>query len=508
MRRRDRLSNPQAGAIALVLIAVGTYLGFTKGHIPWLEHPYQIEATFRTAASEIRKGSPVRIAGVNVGKVADVRRGPGNTALVRMTIDDAGRPVHADAEAKIRPRLFLEGNFFVDLRPGTASAPELRSGQGIPLSQTAIPVQFDDVLDTLQSSTRSELQHTVTGLADALDHGGARALNRSFPVWERTFTNTAVAAGAARGEQPGDLARFIAGTARVTGAMADRRADLQGLLTNFATVSGTLATNAAALRATISGLARTTVTARPALTALGRALPPLRDYASLLDPVLDEAPGAIADLRPTLRQAGRLVAPAELPQLTAALAPALRRTAAIEKPLGTLLARVQPTAECITRNVVPVLDAKLDDGALSTGQPVWRELLHTGPGLASAGGNFDGAGHWIRYYAGVGDDSVATALPSVDDVLATLSPEPVIGARPRWTPGQAPPLVDDVACRDTPLPNLKASAIAAPKARATRRISRATSQRQIAAAAKAQSRRTPSQVLRALRRVVRTGAGR
>lgn len=497
--RRERLSNFQAGALVLVLAAVGTYLGFTKGHVPWLEHPYEIEATFRTAASEIRKGSPVRIAGVNVGKVSAVQRGPGNTALVRMTITDAGRPVHADAEAKIRPRLFLEGNFFVDLRPGTSRAPELKSGQGIPLAQTEIPVQFDDVLDTLQATTREQLKHTVSGLADALDGGGAQALNASFPVWSPAFTDTAIVAEAMRGTHPGDLSRFVSGAAQITGALADRSTDLQGSITNFAALTSTLAQNTTALEQSISSLADTTVTARPALRALGRALPPLRRYTALLDPVLVEAPGAIRDLRPTLRSAGRLVAPNALPRLTKDLTPALRRTAAIEQPLGTLLSRLQPTAECVSRNVVPVLNAKLDDGALSTGQPVWRDLLHAAPGLASAAGNFDGAGHWIRYYAGVGDDSVATALPAVDDVLATLSPEPVIGARPRWTPGQTPPLVDRVPCRETDRPNLKADAVAAPKAR-TRRITKAVSQRQIASAVKAQMKRTPDQVRAALKK--------
>ena len=32
-----------------------------------------------------------------------------------MEIDDKGLPIHKDATLKIRPRIFLEGNFFVDL---------------------------------------------------------------------------------------------------------------------------------------------------------------------------------------------------------------------------------------------------------------------------------------------------------------------------------------------------------------------------------------------------------
>ena len=42
-----------------------------------------------------------------------------------MTINSNGLPIHANATINIRPRLFLEGNYYVDLQPGTPSAPTL-----------------------------------------------------------------------------------------------------------------------------------------------------------------------------------------------------------------------------------------------------------------------------------------------------------------------------------------------------------------------------------------------
>ena len=50
-----------------------------------------------------------------------------------MSIDTNGLPIHADATAKIRPRIFLEGNFYVDLAPGSPSAPVLSSGATLPV---------------------------------------------------------------------------------------------------------------------------------------------------------------------------------------------------------------------------------------------------------------------------------------------------------------------------------------------------------------------------------------
>ena len=67
----------------------------------------------------------MRIAGVEVGKVTKVERADkgSDAVMVTMTVGKAGRPIHDDARAKIRPRIFLEGNFFVDLEPGTPGAP-------------------------------------------------------------------------------------------------------------------------------------------------------------------------------------------------------------------------------------------------------------------------------------------------------------------------------------------------------------------------------------------------
>jgi phospholipid/cholesterol/gamma-HCH transport system substrate-binding protein len=75
-----------------------------------------------------------------------------------MEIESRGLPIHSDATLKIRPRLFLEGNWFVELQPGSPSAQTLSSGYTIPIAQTADPVQLDQVLDALNTDTRANLQ--------------------------------------------------------------------------------------------------------------------------------------------------------------------------------------------------------------------------------------------------------------------------------------------------------------------------------------------------------------
>ena len=48
------------------------------------------------------------------------------------------------------------------------------------------------------------------------------------------------------------------------------------------------------------------------------------------------------------------------------------------------------------------------DPPLTTGEPVYRELLDVTVGLASASQNFTGNGPAVRYHAGFGDQLVTT----------------------------------------------------------------------------------------------------
>ncbi len=184
--RRDELSvvemqryNPlRVGVVFLVILVIAVYFGFTK-RVPF-KHGFRLKAAFATAVN-IAPKSPVRIAGVNVGKVSSVTRA-GQTGLVSMEIESNGLPIHADATLKIRPRLFLEGNWFIELQPGSPSVKTLSSGATIPVTQTSDPVQLDQVLDALNTDTRANLQNFLAGYGDALTRKpNARRRRRTGP---------------------------------------------------------------------------------------------------------------------------------------------------------------------------------------------------------------------------------------------------------------------------------------------------------------------------------------
>ena len=164
---RRRLPSPLIGALLLIVAIVGPYIAFRK-HIPFTGHGYELTATFRNAVA-IAPKSPVRIAGVDVGEVLDTSSAGRNTD-VRFTVDEEALPVSSDAQVKIRPRIFLEGNYFLELDPGSPSAPELASGETIPVGQTATAVQFDEILTALQAPQRNQLGRLLEGYGTALTH--------------------------------------------------------------------------------------------------------------------------------------------------------------------------------------------------------------------------------------------------------------------------------------------------------------------------------------------------
>ena len=123
-RSARRLPNWVIGLIVVGIVIFGFYLAFTK-KLPFTSNGYEVKGVFRDAQNVAVK-SPVREAGVNIGTVTSVDPMPkSNAAVVTMSITDQGRPIHDDARLQLRPRLFLEGNLFVDVHPGSPSAPEL-----------------------------------------------------------------------------------------------------------------------------------------------------------------------------------------------------------------------------------------------------------------------------------------------------------------------------------------------------------------------------------------------
>ncbi|MEA2425962.1 MAG: phospholipid/cholesterol/gamma-HCH transport system substrate-binding protein, partial [Thermoleophilaceae bacterium] len=433
--RKDRRgASPFAvGAILIVVVVIVTYFGFTK-HVPFT-HGYRLNAVFATS-NNLKPNSPVRIAGVNVGKVKKIERyKDSNMAVVQMEITDAGLPIHKDATVKIRPRIFLEGNFFVDLHPGTPSAPTLDDNDHpLPMTQTSSPVQLDQILTALQSNPRSDLQSLLINLGDTLTQnpsaqGGTQAqidafnstqdpdvknksaaesLQNSYTYSADALRNASIINQATLGLEPDDLSKLLKGLQLTSAGLGRNESQLQGLITNFNTTMAAFASEQDNLRTTIRELPPTLVQANRAFDALNASFPPTREFATAILPGVRETAPTIAASFPWIAQVQQLVGPDELGGLVKQLKPLTADTASLIDATVKLLPKTDLVSRCVLHNILPTGDIVINEGNLSTGTPNYKEFWQTMVALAGEGQNHDGNGMYVRFQPGGGDQTVST----------------------------------------------------------------------------------------------------
>jgi hypothetical protein len=205
------------------------------------------------------------------------------------------------------------------------------------------------------------------------------------------------------------------------------------------------------LRGTVREIDNVLRAAPPTFAALDAALPATESFAAAIRPALRISPPVLRRTDAVLAQLRLAVRPAQLPRLLSTLRPALVKLPAFTRNLRTLFPLVTPVADCVRDRAIPVLDARLDDGRLSSGRPVWQDLEHATSGLSGATQDFDANGLAVRYGAGIGPQTVMLSG------LTGRANSPVLGTRPRWLgPGVSPPYRPDQPCRNQAPPNLQA----------------------------------------------------
>jgi virulence factor Mce-like protein len=354
IRRRAHSSGMspfKAGLIAIAVVVVLTFFGFTR-YNPFA-NPFELKAAVQSA-NNLRPASPVRIAGVNVGKVSKVEPIPGGGAIVTMSIQKSGLPIHEDAQLKIRPRIFLEGNFFVDIQPGTPNAPMFESGDTVPVQQTSTPVQFGQLLTALQSDTREDLQTFLDEYAKkGLGNGGAEAYNEMLDDAPDALRNAAIANQASLGREPHDLSNVLRGQQRLARALSANPGALKSLVTDLNTTAAALAREGSALEAAIPALRDTLLAGTPALESVDDALPTLRAFARDALPGTRSSGPTIDASLPFVTQLRLLVRPEELRGLVHDLRPTIPALARLNRGSIGLLNENRALSACQNNVLLP-----------------------------------------------------------------------------------------------------------------------------------------------------------
>jgi phospholipid/cholesterol/gamma-HCH transport system substrate-binding protein len=382
-------SRPLAiGAVVLAVIVVALVSAGLRHVLLTPKAGHVVKAEF-TAADQVSNRTVVRVGGVEVGRVESVAPGsdPYRTTLVNMRISDDSIRMHADAMATVRWRTLLGGLMYIDLRPGTPSAPPLPSDT-IPATRTSNQVEFDQVLEPYAGPTSEQQRNVLKGLRNTFadPQGIGQTIQTLSPALQTVQQGLQPLLGA----QSGDLRKLIAATAKTVNGL-DSTAGLENLVTGAST---TLAVTDAQQQ----NLGQTIDLSPPSLNSTFTTMRRLRTTLDHLDPLVTNLqPGAI-ELGPAARAAEPALAQTEAvlrgatPLLRAA-GPTFDALKGASDSGVPLMYGLDPTLNRLLAQIIPYLNQRDSGTKLLNYQmvgPFWSDL-------ASAAGEYDSVGYRIRF---------------------------------------------------------------------------------------------------------------
>lgn len=145
MSKHARLLRRTALVTAVVLVATLTVVLWPRSE------PVRVTAYFPRTVG-IYPGSDVRVLGVRIGEVKEIAT-EGERVRVTLEYEDE-RKVPADAKAAIINSSVVSDRY-LQLLPVYRKGPAMRSGDVIPQSRTAVPVELDRVFDSLHTTAEA-----------------------------------------------------------------------------------------------------------------------------------------------------------------------------------------------------------------------------------------------------------------------------------------------------------------------------------------------------------------
>ncbi len=281
MKRAIRTHASDFVAILFLLVlsvgVAGFILNKERLRFPFIQSsPVKMYADLSTAqAFTPGQGQSVRVSGVQVGEVGAVELKDG-TARVEMDIDQKYKHlIHTDATALVRPRTGLQ-DLFLEVNPGTTSAPAAKTGFTIPVSNTLPEVNLDEILASLDGDSRSYLNLLINGAGAGLKvHGGselAGVLERFLPTHrDLARLNGAVAKRAT------NLRRLINSLQRLNTSLGQKQSQIVSLVDASSTVFRAFASQDANVSRAIGDLPST-------LQQTTQTLAKVETFANLLGP--------------------------------------------------------------------------------------------------------------------------------------------------------------------------------------------------------------------------------
>ncbi len=328
MRRRTTqpfTSPVLIGAVTVLAVLIAVLLAYKANQgLPFV--PTKELRVDVSDGSNIQVGNDVREGGFLVGLVSAERavtvKGRTVAQLV-LKLNVSHDRVPLDSRASIASKSVL-GLKYVAITLGR-SRRVFADGATMPLSQTEVPVQFDQVLDTFNAPTRTAIDQNTLGFGDALAGRGG-GLNDTIAALPSLLGHLHSVAGYLSQPSAG-LVRFLGALNGFTSTVAPVSAQLAQGFGYGGTTFGAIDRSPRALESTIqkspqtlSVSTRSLAVQRPFLTdfaVLGRDLTPatrsLRVALPVIDPALEQGsrvlgrtPGLDVKLQGVMRSLKRL----------------------------------------------------------------------------------------------------------------------------------------------------------------------------------------------------------
>ena len=313
--------NKQAPGVGRIILMIGftfsclailLYLWLTfGGSVPLQPKGYRIKAPFPEATT-LANESDVRISGVKVGEVKTKELNvAGNATTVTMEIDPKYAPLPSDTKAILRQKTLL-GETYVELTPGSRSAPKIADGGSIAPGRIGETVQLDEIFRSFDAPTRRAFQVWFDQQGKAVRNRGAdlnAALGNLTPFAENANVLLQIL-----NDQSRDTRTLVRDTGVVFDALTSRDGELADLISNSNRVFQTTASRDRALAETFTILPTFIDEGRVTtdrLTAFARNTNPLitqlRPAARELSPTLLDLRGLAPDLKGLFRDLGPLI---------------------------------------------------------------------------------------------------------------------------------------------------------------------------------------------------------
>ncbi|MCI2418057.1 MCE family protein [Saccharopolyspora sp. K220] len=286
--------------VAAGLFFAGTIAAYRKVFTPVVAVSLETDRI----GNQMRVGADVKVRGVVVGEVRDVRAAGDHAVLDLALQPDQAELIPASASARLLPKT-LFGERYVSLQiPRNPDSRRLASGDVIPQDRSASAIEIervlDDLLPVLQAVQPEKLSTTLSAVSQALDGRGEQLgdtlvqldgylarMNPSLPKLESVIARIDEVADTYDQAAP-DLTQALSDLTTTSRTIAEQRAALETML---GTVTGSANDLHRFLDLNKDNLINLTGTSRSTLELLAEYAP---EYPCMLKQFADSIPNAEA----------------------------------------------------------------------------------------------------------------------------------------------------------------------------------------------------------------------